>query len=59
VPVNWTHQPGSKVNLVSDSARMAWDLVTIRRRYLRGEYNAPHLTPWTASPAESATAHHP
>jgi dolichyl-phosphate beta-glucosyltransferase len=33
VPVNWTHQPGSKVNLVSDSARMAWDLFTIRRRY--------------------------
>ena len=59
VPVNWTHQPGSKVNLVSDSARMAWDLFTIRRRYRRGEYNAPHLTPWTASPTETAPASQP
>ena len=25
VPVNWTHQPGSKVNLVTDSARMLRD----------------------------------
>jgi dolichyl-phosphate beta-glucosyltransferase len=58
VPVNWTHQPGSKVNLVSDSALMAWDLFVIRGRYLRGEYNAPHVTPWSANPAE-ATAPQP
>ena len=46
VPVNWTHQPGSKVNLVTDSALMARDLFVIRGRYLSGEYNSPHLAPW-------------
>jgi len=46
VPVNWTHQPGSRVNLVTDSARMAWDLVRISCRQLRGRYAAPHLAPW-------------
>jgi dolichyl-phosphate beta-glucosyltransferase len=55
VPVNWTHQPGSKVNLVTDSALMARDLFVIRSRYLRGEYNQPHLAPWPEpSSAESA-----
>jgi dolichyl-phosphate beta-glucosyltransferase len=47
VPVNWTHQPGSKVNLVLDSARMARDLFVIRGRYLRGEYTLPHITPFS------------
>jgi hypothetical protein len=46
VPVNWTHQPGSKVNLVLDSVLMVRDLFIIRSRYLRGEYSAPHLGPW-------------
>jgi dolichyl-phosphate beta-glucosyltransferase len=46
IPVNWTHQPGSKVNLALDSLRMLRDLFVIRSRYLRGEYNAPHLSPW-------------
>lgn len=46
VPVNWTHQPGSKVNLVTDSARMLRDLFVIRGRYISGQYNAPHLAPW-------------
>jgi dolichyl-phosphate beta-glucosyltransferase len=53
VPVNWTHQPGSRVNLVTDSARMAWDLVRIGCRQLCGEYAAPHLAPW-AVPDERA-----
>ncbi len=35
VPVNWTHQPGSRINLVTDSARMALDLFVIRARLLR------------------------
>ncbi len=48
VPVNWTHQPGSKVNLVTDSARMLRDLFVIRGHYLRGEYNTPHVAPWSA-----------
>ena len=30
VPVNWTHQPGSKVRLTIDSLHMAADLVRIR-----------------------------
>ncbi len=34
VPVDWTHQPGSRINLVTDSARMAFDLVRIRFRLL-------------------------
>lgn len=54
VPVNWTHQPGSKVNLALDSLRMALDLVVIRVRGLRGEYDTPHLTAWTRpEPARS------
>lgn len=34
VPVDWTHQAGSRINLVTDSARMAFDLVRIRLRML-------------------------
>jgi len=51
VPVNWTHQPGSRVNLVTDSVRMAADLVRIRLRRLKGQYAAPHLTPWIPADA--------
>jgi dolichyl-phosphate beta-glucosyltransferase len=29
VPVNWVAQPGSKVNLVTDSLRMLWDICRI------------------------------
>jgi dolichyl-phosphate beta-glucosyltransferase len=46
VPVNWTHQPGSKVRLTLDSIRMAADLVRIRAHCLSGEYEIPHLAPW-------------
>jgi len=46
VPVNWVHQPGSKVRLTFDSLRMAADLFRIRTHWLRGEYDVPHLTPW-------------
>jgi dolichyl-phosphate beta-glucosyltransferase len=48
VAVNWVHQPGSRISLVSDSLRMAWELVRIRARHRRGEYRAPHVAPWTA-----------
>jgi dolichyl-phosphate beta-glucosyltransferase len=51
VPVNWVHQPGSKVNLAVDSLRMARDLFVIRGRYMRGEYSSPHLAPWGAPAA--------
>ena len=47
VPVNWTHQPGSKVRLTLDSLQMAADLVRIRAHCLSGEYEVPHLAPWS------------
>jgi dolichyl-phosphate beta-glucosyltransferase len=47
VPVNWTHQPGSKVRLTRDSIRMAADLVRIRAHCLSGEYEIPHVAPWS------------
>jgi dolichyl-phosphate beta-glucosyltransferase len=59
VPVNWTHQPGSKVNLVTDSARMARDLFVIRGRYLSGEYNSPHVAPWPDPAIESTASPQP
>jgi len=59
VPVNWTHQPGSKVNLVTDSALMARDLFVIRGRYLSGEYNSPHLAPWPDPGLESTASPQP
>lgn len=30
IPVNWVGQPGSKVNLITDSMRMLWDISLIR-----------------------------
>lgn len=53
VPVNWMHQPGSRVNLVLDSLRMARDLFVIRGRALRGDYDQPHLAPMTGAPSAS------
>jgi dolichyl-phosphate beta-glucosyltransferase len=46
VPVNWCHQPGSKVRLTVDSLQMAADLVRIRILRMRGEYENPHVAPW-------------
>jgi dolichyl-phosphate beta-glucosyltransferase len=46
VPVNWCHQPGSKVNLPIDSLRMALDLFRIRKHCLSGEYEQPHVARW-------------
>jgi dolichyl-phosphate beta-glucosyltransferase len=59
VPVNWSHQPGSKVNLVTDSARMLRDLFIIRGRYMSGQYNAPHLAPWVDPALESPPSPQP
>jgi dolichyl-phosphate beta-glucosyltransferase len=59
VPVNWTHQPGSKVNLVTDSARMLRDLFVIRRRYLSGEYRTPHMAPWPGPETEASASPKP
>jgi dolichyl-phosphate beta-glucosyltransferase len=43
VPVNWNHQPGSRVRLVRDSLLMVRDLLIIRGKALRGEYERPHV----------------
>lgn len=40
VPINWTHVPGSKVNLLTDSLRMLRDLFVIRSRLARGIYGS-------------------
>ena len=45
VPVNWVHQPGSRVNLVFDSLRMMRDLFVIRSNVARGRYVFPRVTP--------------
>jgi dolichyl-phosphate beta-glucosyltransferase len=64
VPVNWVHQPGSKVRLVRDSLLMGRDLLVIRANGMRGEYDRPRITPYTdqadvaplASPTPSTLA---
>jgi dolichyl-phosphate beta-glucosyltransferase len=52
VPINWIHQPGSKVDVVRDSVRMAADLFAIRTNCLRGEYDQPRVTPYPDMAAE-------
>ncbi len=51
VPVSWTHQAGSKVNLVTDSLRMLFDLFRIRSAALRGEYDKPHVATLPIAPS--------
>jgi dolichyl-phosphate beta-glucosyltransferase len=43
VPVNWVHQPGSKVSVVRDGLRMALDVLRIRGNAARGVYDQPHI----------------
>lgn len=38
VPVNWTHQPGSKVRVVRDGIRMTRDVMRIRSYAMTGVY---------------------
>ncbi len=52
IPVAWTHQPGSRINLVTDSARMAWDLLRIRLRLFTEQ--AGTITP--SAPRQVPTA---
>jgi dolichyl-phosphate beta-glucosyltransferase len=49
VPINWVHQPGSKVRVVRDSIRMAADLLAIRANHLRGDYDRHRVTPYDES----------
>jgi dolichyl-phosphate beta-glucosyltransferase len=52
IPVNWVAQPGSKVNLVTDSCRMLWDISRIRwlhRKFDDGpspRFLSPGLAVW-------------
>ncbi len=57
VPVNWAHQPGSKVNLAVDSLRMARDLFVIRGHHLSGDYDTPHLARWINEGGDSSSEH--
>ena len=41
VPVTWTEVPGSKVDLVRDSLRMARDIACVRLAYLGGLWRLP------------------
>ncbi|HMO01529.1 MAG TPA: glycosyltransferase family 2 protein [Oligoflexia bacterium] len=34
VPINWINKPGSKINLLTDSAKMLFELIKIRLRHL-------------------------
>jgi dolichyl-phosphate beta-glucosyltransferase len=43
VAVNWTHKPGSRVNLVVDSLKMARDLFVIRALAVSGAYDEPRV----------------
>ena len=49
VPVNWSHQPGSKVRLTIDSMRMAADLVRIRSTACAASTRCPTWLPGSAS----------
>jgi glycosyltransferase involved in cell wall biosynthesis len=40
VPIDWYHDPDSRVRLVKDSLRMGFDLLSIRWRDLMGKYDA-------------------
>ncbi len=41
VPIQWYYQPRSKVNVWKDSLKMARDLLLIRRKLRRGDYDHP------------------
>ncbi len=56
VPVNWTHQPGSKVHVVRDGLRMAVDVLRIRANAARGIYDQPHIALPDATPARPSEA---
>ncbi len=41
IPIQWYYQPRSKVNVWKDSLKMARDLLLIRRKLSRGDYDRP------------------
>jgi dolichyl-phosphate beta-glucosyltransferase len=57
VPINWTHQPGSKVHVIRDGLRMAFDVIRIRTNAARGLYEQPHIAlprPASMTPRETS-----
>ena len=57
VPVNWQDQPGGKVRVFRDSARMLFDLVKLRRSWAAGMYRTPlHTGSATDGPHQPADA---
>jgi glycosyltransferase involved in cell wall biosynthesis len=42
VPIAWTYNPGSKISVLKDSARMGLDLLRIRLNGLRGKYKVDY-----------------
>lgn len=45
IPVNWAAQPGSKVNLVTDSMKMLWDISLIRWIHRKFDSEAKPVRP--------------
>jgi dolichyl-phosphate beta-glucosyltransferase len=54
VPVNWVAQPGSKVNLVTDSIKMLWDICRIQWLHRKFEGDASLTQQRPLSRASSA-----
>ncbi len=52
IPVNWEAQAGSKVNLVTDSIKMLWDISHIR--WLHRKFQAEPVPPAAADPGREA-----
>ena len=54
IPVNWSHQPGSKFRVVRDGLAMLRELAVIRRNAAKGYYSSPshprNFYPATVSP---------
>jgi len=43
IPVNWSHQPGSKFRIIRDGIAMLRELAMIRRNWAKGDYAVPSL----------------
>lgn len=52
VPVRWGHDTGSKIHLVRDGMRMAWDTIKIRWSAIRGDYDVSQTCHPERSPRE-------
>ena len=55
IPVNWTHQEGSRISVVRDGLRMAADLFKIRANAIRGLYDQPHIRVAETHPAGASS----